>query len=160
MLNIRPYTKSDSKQVVNWLTDEKAFRLWCADRFKSFPLTAQEFDSIYRNGSPLLGFIAEDCGNVIGHLFMQQRENGICKFGLIIVDSTKRGHGYGGRMLEAAIEYAKTHLSAKKIILSVFEDNTSAYLCYKKLGFTENGNIVPIKIIGSHKDYIELEKVL
>lgn len=160
MLTIRPYTQSDSIHVVNWLTDEKAFRLWCADRFKNFPLTAEEFDSIYRNGSPLLGFIAEDCNTIVGHLFMQQRENGICKFGLIIVDSTKRGNGYGKKMLETAFEYAKSCLSAKKVILSVFKDNISAYLCYKKLGFTENGNVVPIEILGINKDYIELEKTL
>ena len=160
MITLRPYTQEDSKLTVSWLTDEKAFRLWCADRFDNYPLSPEEFDTIYKDGSPLLGFIAEDEQTAVGHFFMNPQENGVCKFGLIIVDSKKRGQGYGKKMLETAICYAKKHMSAKKVILSVFTDNISAYKCYKDLGFKENGNFVSLEILGEKKDYIELEYLI
>ena len=95
MITLRQYNYCDAKKIVSWLTDERAFRLWCADRFKSYPLTAEVFDEMYSAGKEYNGMIALDGEEAIGHLFIQNLDKGTYKFGLIIVDSTKRGNGYG-----------------------------------------------------------------
>lgn len=56
----------------------------------------------------------------------------------VIVDSEKRGKGYGKKMLILAKKYAFEILKAKRITLGVFENNPSAYFCYKVSGFSEN----------------------
>ena len=59
------------------------------------------------------------------------------RFGFVIVDSSKRGKGYGKGMLELAIRYAFDILKAERITLGVFENNAPAYRCYKAVGFRD-----------------------
>ena len=61
----------------------------------------------------------------------------ILRFGFVIVDDTKRGKGYGKKMLELALKFAFEILKAEKVTLGVFENNPSAYYCYKAAGFQE-----------------------
>ncbi len=158
MLKLRPYKSSDAEIIVNWIEDEKAFRLWCADRFKNYPLSPEEFNKLYQNRNEVfLGMIAEDKGDIIGHFFIQKLQQDKYKFGLIIVDSTKRGKGYGKQMLQSALNYAKANLKATTVTLSVFDTNESAYKCYLNLGFKETGNYVTHILFEKEHKYIELE---
>ena len=162
MIGFRKYNKDDAKMIADWIKDEKAFRLWCADRFKKFPLQVDEFNQMYDNTdkSSFFGMIAEDNGECVGHLFFQILSEDKIKFGLIIVDDSKRGMGYGKRMLEAAISYAKNNLKAKTVTLSVFNSNVSAYKCYLSLGFKETGNKTVYDFFGEKHNYIELEYII
>lgn len=158
MLKLRPYKSSDAERIVNWIEDEKAFRLWCADRFENYPLLPEDFDKLYQNrNDDFFGMIAEDEDNIIGHFFIQRLQQDKYKFGLIIVDNTKRGKGYGKRMLLEALNYAKTNLKATTVTLSVFDINESAYKCYLNLGFKETGNYVTHILFEKEHKYIELE---
>ncbi len=158
MLKLRPYKSTDAKYIVNWIEDEKAFRLWCADRFENYPLLPEDFDKLYQNrNDDFFGMIAEDEGDIIGHFFIQRLQQDKYKFGLIIVDNTKRGKGYGKRMLLEALNHAKTNLKAKSVTLSVFDTNESAYKCYLNLGFKETGTYVTHNLFGKEHNYIELE---
>ena len=49
------------------------------------------------------------------------------RFGFVIVDSKKRGQGYGKNMLKLGLKYAKEIFGANKVSLGVFENNESAY---------------------------------
>lgn len=40
MIRLRPYKQSDSKEIVNWISDEKEFVMWCANNL-NYPLTVQ-----------------------------------------------------------------------------------------------------------------------
>lgn len=158
MLKLRPYKTSDAEHIVSWIEDENAFRLWCADRFKDYPLTAEEFNKLYqKRNEDFFGMIAEDEGYIIGHFFIQKLQQDKYKFGLIIVDNTKRGKGYGKKMLIEALNFAKTTLKAKYVTLSVFDTNESAYKCYLNLGFKETGNYITHTLFGKEHKYIELE---
>lgn len=156
MITLRPFTDNDASTVLGWIKDEKAFWLWCSDRFKSYPLSPEEFCLIYKDPS-MQGYIAQDAGQDIGHLFMQTLGQNKYKFGLIIVDSAKRGCGYGRKMLECAISFAKEKLNAKTITLCVFDENVSAYELYKKLGFEKTGNYTEPVLFGGQKKYFEME---
>ena len=59
------------------------------------------------------------------------------RFGFVVVDSEKRGKGYGKKMLQLGLKYAKEIYGAKKVSLGVFENNESAYHCYKAVGFQD-----------------------
>ncbi len=158
MIKLRPYTFEDANKIISWIPDEQSFFLWCADRFKTYPLSNEEFNKrLYTNNNVYKGFIAVDEGEVIGHLFIEHLQNDRYKFGLIIVDSSKRGKGYGKKMLIEALTFAKEEYGAKEVTLSVFDTNISAYNCYISLGFKETGNYVLHNILGKEQKYIELE---
>jgi RimJ/RimL family protein N-acetyltransferase len=64
-------------------------------------------------------------------------DNKILRFGWVIVDSDKRGRGYGKRILKLSLKYAFEIFMAEKVTIGVYEDNLPAYHCYKSVGFHE-----------------------
>jgi len=142
MLRLRPYKSCDAKYIVNWIKDEVSFRKWCADRYDSYPITANDMNSHYNAFAEADNFYemtAFDESGVVGHLIMRftDDEKHILRFGFVIVDNKKRGKGYGKEMLLLALEYAFEILKVQKVTLGVFENNKPAYYCYKAVGFKE-----------------------
>ncbi|MBR6402294.1 MAG: GNAT family N-acetyltransferase [Eubacterium sp.] len=146
-MKLRPYKKEDAEKIVSWIHDEVSFRKWCADRFEKYPITAEDMNYKYIdcNGDcdgsgiffPLTATVGDE---IVGHLFLRylDEEKTLVRIGFVIIDDTKRGMGYGRQMIELAVQYAKDKLNAKRITLGVFENNPSAYKCYKAAGFTED----------------------
>ena len=142
MLRLRPYKKCDAKYIVSWIKDEVSFRKWCADRYESYPINADDMNRHYSDFDELDTFFqmtAIDDSGVVGHLIMRfiDEEKKILRFGFVIVDDTKRGKGYGKELLQLSVKYAFEILRVEKITLGVFENNTSAYWCYKAAGFKD-----------------------
>jgi len=167
-LKLRPYKQADAETIVSWIKDERALRKWSSDRYGAYPITAADINYKYLdcNGDceepdnfyPLT--LVDESGPV-GHLILRYTDEAksIIRFGFVIVDDSKRGRGYGKRMLQMAIRYAFDMLKAEKITLGVFENNPSAYFCYKAAGFRE----IPMEkefifeILGEQWKCIELE---
>ena len=142
MLRLRPYKACDAGAVVSWIGDERAFRKWSADRFGSWPFTAADLNRHYdalEGSDSFFEFTAFDDGGPAGHLIMRftDERKTVLRFGFVIVDDKKRGRGYGREMLRLAVRYAFEFLKAEKITLGVFENNPSAYRCYRAAGFRE-----------------------
>ena len=145
-LKLRPYKPSDAKTIISWIKDEKAFRKWSSDRYESYPITAADINYKYLecNGDceeidNFYPMTAVDEEGLVGHLILRymNRDKSIIRLGFIIVDDSRRGMGYGKKMVQMAIQYAFDMLKAKKVTLGVFENNPSAYYCYKAAGFRE-----------------------
>ena len=148
ILRLRPYKSDDSKKIAEWLKDEVIFYRWGGYRFGEFPITAEKIDEKYsgQNGDckepdnfyPMIAF---DESGAVGHFIMRYigGDHAKIRFGWVIVDDTKRGKGYGKRMLEMGLQYAFRILKAKVVTIGVFENNVPAYHCYKSLGFHEAG---------------------
>lgn len=167
-LKLRPYKQADAETIVSWIKDERALRKWSSDRYGAYPITAADINYKYLdcNGDceepdnfyPLT--LVDESGPV-GHLILRYTDEAksIIRFGFVIVNDSKRGRGYGKRMLQMAIRYAFDMLKAEKITLGVFENNPSAYFCYKAAGFRE----IPMEkefifeILGEQWKCIELE---
>lgn len=167
-LKLRPYKSSDAEAIISWVKDERAFHKWSADRFGTYPITAEDINHKYLdcNGDcqepdnfyPLT--LVDESGPV-GHLILRYTDEAksVIRFGFVIVDDSKRGKGYGKKMLQMAIRYAFDMLKAEKITLGVFENNPPAYFCYKAAGFREPATekTFMIEILGEQWKCIELE---
>jgi len=144
MLQLRPYMASDASEIVKWTDNEYSFRQWCADRYESFPITADMMNEHYRKKDDTNMFRAmtaiDEKGKVVGHLTMRFTDHRmkIVRFGFVIIDPKKRGKGYAKEMLELAKKYAFETLRAEKITLVVFDTNKPAYSCYKSVGFKKD----------------------
>ena len=142
MLRLRPYKACDAAAIVSWSEDEAAFRNWSADRFSTFPITAEDLNRHYEamaESDSFFEFTAFDKSGPLGHLIMRftNDEKTTLRFGFVIVDPCKRGQGYGREMLNLAIRYAFDFLKVERITLGVFENNLPAYRCYRAAGFQE-----------------------
>ncbi len=167
-LKLRPYKPKDGEAIASWIKDERALRKWSSDRYGAFPITADDINYKYLkcNGDceeedNFYPMTAVDENGPVGHLILRytNAEKTTIRLGFIIVDDSKRGRGYGKRMIQMAIRYAFDMLKAEKITLGVFDNNPSAYYCYKAAGFRE----IPMEqesvytIFGEKWKCIELE---
>lgn len=139
MLRLRPYKSSDAETIVQWLGDERAFRLWCADRYDHYPISPADMDAYYRAEEGIYPMTAEDEGNILGHLTLRYMDQGQreVRLGFIIVDPVRRGRGCGRELVQLAARYAMLFLGAEIISLVAFEENIRAYTCYLAAGFKD-----------------------
>ena len=139
-MELRNYQKDDANIILTWINNERELRLWSADRYGDYPITASDINNNYdeciknNNFYPLTMI---DDGKVIGHLILRNpnEDKSVIRLGFIIVDNSIRGRGYGKKIIELAINYAREILKAKEINLGVFTCNTNALMCYEKSGF-------------------------
>lgn len=160
MLRLRPYKKDDAETILSWIKDEKAFYKWTAGILGEYPISVEQFNAV----SNLMAFTAIDDNEIIG-FFTMRRPNEFfeeLRFGFVIVDSEKRGQGYGKKMLELGLKYAKEIFGANKVSLGVFENNKSAYFCYKATGFEDVSQyeIEKYTVMGEEWNCLELEMKL
>jgi RimJ/RimL family protein N-acetyltransferase len=165
-LRLRPYKPSDAEKIVSWIKDEEALRKWSSDRFGNFPITSDDINNKYlkNNGDCVeqdnfYPFTAFDDSGVVGHLILRytDTEKKVIRFGFVIVDDTQRGKGYGKKMLVLATKFAFDIFGAEKITLGVFDNNESAYHCYKSVGFVENGEEMFCEMFGKQWRIVEME---
>lgn len=140
-MKLRNYIDSDANEIIKWIKDERALKQWSADRYGNFPITADDINNNYIECISFGNFypmtLVDNC-NIAGHITLRNPDSNhkeIIRLGFIIVDDRLRGKGYGKILIQEAIKYAKTNLNAKEITLAVFENNDSAYHCYKSVGF-------------------------
>ena len=140
MFTIEKYKNTDADKILSWLSDEKSFRQWSADKYKTYPSAADDmnlfYDSISKDGAKQYMFCDE--GKAIGHFVLRPQCSERLKtvrIGFIIVDTSVRGKGYGRAMLELAIPFVFDEFNAERITLGVFENNSKAKKCYESVGF-------------------------
>lgn len=140
MLRIRPFKISDANLMINWIKDERIFRMWCVDKF-NYPLTIEQlqaYQNEYEQNEFGWIFVAlDEQGTPIGHFVMRMAnyEKESVHLGLVVIDSKKRGLGYGKEMVELAVKYAFELLGVKRVTLAVYDVNPGAKQCYEKVGF-------------------------
>ena len=135
MLRLRPYNLNDTEKILSWSKDEKTFYKWTAGVLGDYPLSKEQFSKVANH----MAFTAIDDDETVGFFTMRKPSNSfdVLRFGFVVVDSEKRGKGYGKRMLQLGLKYAKEIYGAKKVSFGVFENNEPAYYCYKAVGFKD-----------------------
>lgn len=165
MLELRLYKNTDAQFIIKWLKTECAFRQWCADRYKSYPITAEDMNHYYSQYSndELYKLTAVDEDEIIGHLTIRFIDDArkIARLGFVIVDDTKRGKGYGKQLVSSALKYAFDELKADKVTLGVFENNSPAVHCYLSCGFkiVEKEILESYQCMGETWNCIEMEVI-
>ena len=135
MIRLRLYNVSDADKILSWSNDERAFYKWSAGVLGEYPITNEQFGFV----NNLMAFTAIDDDEVVGFFTMRRPTEKFdeLRFGFVVVDPEKRGKGYGKAMLQLGTKFAKEIFGAKKVSLGVFENNESAYYCYKAVGFKD-----------------------
>lgn len=135
MIRIRPYKSADADIILSWCRDEKSFYQWSAGVLGNYPITQDDFSFVEK----LMPFTAFDESGILG-FFTFRKPNESCnelRFGFVIVDPERRGQGLGKAMLRQGLKFAFELYGADKVSLGVFENNPSAYYCYKAIGFKD-----------------------
>ena len=150
-MRLRPFTIHDAPIILSWIADKTAFWKWSADRYPVYPPKAEDMAAQYAAENIFPFTAIDDEGKVVGHIVLRYPEPSktTIRFGFVIVDNHLRGIGYGKQILRLAIQKARQEFGAKKITLSVFDNNPSAFHCYTSVGF---------KVTGTDTYFIDEEK--
>ena len=120
MLRLRKYKTSDAQVITKWLKNEYAFRQWSADRYESYPITADDMNQYYSqyNDDALYILTAIDENEITGHITIRFIDDArkVARLGFVIVDDSKRGKGYGKQLVSSALNYTFNELKADKAI--------------------------------------------
>ncbi len=141
-MRIRPYIPNkDYEYISKWIDDERTHAFWSANRFP-YPITPESFHDFLKKISierTDCAYVAtENNGQVVGFFcYSVNTEDNIGFLKFVIVDKTKRGNGYGKKMLNLAVQYAFQITGATAVQLNVFNENIAAKQCYEKVGFVE-----------------------
>ena len=162
MLRLRPYRKNDSHKIVTWAQDENTFYKWSEGRLGGFPVSAERMEQAVSgriDNEKYFPFVAFDEDGIEGFFTLRQpgEVSGELSFGYVILNPEARGKGYGKQMLQLGIKFAFELYGASKVTLEVFENNPSAYHCYKAVGFIENGYSLTYNIGNEEWKSIEME---
>lgn len=156
-LRLRPYNEHDADVILSWCKDERAFYKWSAGVLGEYPISKEQFGFVNK----LMAFTAIDDNELIGFFTMRRPSESFdeLRFGFVVVDPEKRGQGFGKRMLQLGIKFAGEIFGAKKVSLGVFENNESAYYCYKAVGFKDIVSEEPERytLLGEEWKCLELE---
>ena len=163
MLGLRPFRSPDAKTIITWTREPEEFYKWSAGIMGDYPVSEKkllEAVSGREDNTKFFPFVAFDESGLVGFFTIRIPGNDDRKvrFGFVIVDPMKRGHGYGSRMLRLGLKYAFEIYGANEVSLGVFDNNMAAYHCYKSVGFRENGDRVIYKICG--KDWTDIEMTI
>ncbi len=84
-------------------------------------------------------FTAFDETGIVGFFTLRNPDESLdeLRFGFVIVNPDMRGKGYGKGMLLLGLKFVFEMYGAKRASLGVFENNLSAYYCYKAVGFRD-----------------------
>jgi RimJ/RimL family protein N-acetyltransferase len=82
--------------------------------------------------------VADDA--IVGEIRIDPSWMGFGEIGMMVAAGS-RGRGVGTALVEAAIEWSRSH-GLHKLALGVFPHNQAAIALYRKCGFTEEGRLV------------------
>ncbi|KAI7898972.1 acyl-CoA N-acyltransferase, partial [Cokeromyces recurvatus] len=109
-------------------------------------ITVNEMEEFIRtNGNPYTLLFAFDEGKVVGTVQIKPLNQDEAAISLFSVSPTCQSHGFGGRLIRAALSEMKT-LGFKNCVLHVFNNRTELLAWYKKIGFKETGEQVSFSV--------------
>ncbi len=162
MLWLRTFRSPDAKTIISWTSKPEEFYKWSAGIMGDYPVSEKKFLEVVAARVDSTGYfplVAFDESGLVGFFIVRipGEDDRKVRFGFVIVDPMKRGHGYGSQMLRLGLKYMFEIYGAYEVSLGVFDNNMSAYHCYKSVGFRENGIHEIYRICG--KDWTDIEMV-
>jgi len=134
MLRIRKIKSSDWQYFCKWWKDEDLAKLTSGVSESSEQVLRGYFKDMLKNSQNYY-FMVEVDGQVIGNVSLVFEAENVFEIQIVIGEKEFWEQGYGTEAILLSVEFAKTKLNAKKIILKVRRENLRAIRAYEKCGF-------------------------
>lgn len=145
MIKLEPLQKEDFKKILLWNEGKSAeFLLQWSGPFYEYPLTEGQLekyfdDYISKETDTLFVFkiINVETKEMLGtiELDVKDKINKIGRVARFLIGESCRGKGIGKEALSEVVSFGFKKLNLNRITLGVYDFNTNAIYCYKKVGF-------------------------
>ena len=134
------FDRKNYADLISWIDNEEILMQFAGPAFK-FPLTPEQLDiSLSDQNRKMFRIVSNETNLSIGHCEIYLSGNA-AKIGRILIgDKEQRGKGLGQQIVNLLLDRAFSKYDKTMVELNVFDWNTVAIKCYKKVGFTINPN--------------------
>lgn len=135
MIELLPFDISHAPELISKIKDEKMLLQFAGPAYR-FPLTKEQLAQDLSNENRTLFRVVEaESRMTIGHAQILLKEKTFLLGRILIWDENNRGKGYGKKLVLQLAEYGFRHFDKDTAELNVYDWNTGAIECYKKVGF-------------------------
>lgn len=135
MVTLHPFTIEDAPLLISKIKDERMLLQFAGPAYR-FPLTAEQLQKDLSDENRTLFKITDQSGQIIGHAQIFLKEKTFLLGRILIWDENNRGKGYGKKVMHELLRYGFSHFDRETAELNVYDWNTGAIECYRKVGFT------------------------
>lgn len=136
MIVLQPFDIHDAPELIANIKDKRSL-LQFAGPMYSFPLTADQLEiDLSDENRTLFKIIDGENQNTIGHAQIFLKEKTFLLGRILIWDENNRGKGYGKKVMQELLKYGFSNFNRELAELNVYDWNTGAIECYKKVGFS------------------------
>jgi len=130
---LAPAADADFDEVMGWFPDEDAVNDWSGPRFR-FPFTGETFREDCRTN---LGtsYVLRNSNNELAAFGQSYERDGRGHLARLVSNPAFRRQGAGRQLIQMIIAVLETTHNYDEYSLFVYRHNTSAYECYRSLGF-------------------------
>ncbi|THV56962.1 GNAT family N-acetyltransferase [Chryseobacterium candidae] len=134
MITLQPFTIHDAPQLISKIKDERMLLQFAGPAYR-FPLTEKQLETDLSDEKRTLFKIKDQTGSTIGHAQIFLKEKTFLLGRILIWDENNRGKGYGKKVMQELLKYGFSHFDKETAELNVYDWNTGAIECYRKVGF-------------------------
>ncbi|UWX61337.1 GNAT family N-acetyltransferase [Chryseobacterium oranimense] len=135
MIQLLPFTIEDSLELISKIKDKRMLLQFAGPAYH-FPLTKEQLEIDLENENRFMFRVFDETEQkVIGHAQIFLKENTFLLGRILIWDENNRGKGYGKKIVQNLLQYGFSHFNRETAELNVYDWNTGAIECYKKVGF-------------------------
>lgn len=135
MIELLPFDIDHAPELISKIKDKKMLLQFAGPAYH-FPLTKEQLVQDLSNENRTLFRVVEtESGATIGHAQILLKEKTFLLGRILIWDENNRGKGYGKKLVGQLADYGFMHFDKDTAELNVYDWNTGAIECYKKVGF-------------------------
>ncbi|MCS4300823.1 GNAT family N-acetyltransferase [Chryseobacterium sp. BIGb0232] len=141
MIELQPFSIVDAPVLISKIKDKRSLLQFAGPMYR-FPLTEGQLEmDLSDENRTLFKVVDVKHQNTIGHAQIFLKEKTFLLGRILIWDENNRGKGYGKKVMQELLKYGFSHLNRELAELNVYDWNTGAIECYKKVGFTIDPDI-------------------
>lgn len=142
MIALQPFHIQDASALISNIKDKRSL-LQFAGPMYSFPLTEEQLDrDLSDENRTLFKIVDVESQNTIGHAQIFLKEKTFLLGRILIWDENNRGKGYGKKVMQELLKYGFRNFGRELAELNVYDWNTGAIECYKKVGFAIDPDVI------------------
>lgn len=142
MIELQLFGLNDASELISNIKDQKALLQFAGPMYR-FPLTEDQIEIDLSDERRTLFKIVEiENQNTIGHAQIFLKEKTFLLGRILIWDENNRGKGYGKKVMRELLKYGFSHFNRELAELNVYDWNTGAIECYKKVGFSIDPDVI------------------
>lgn len=136
MIALQPFDIHDAPELITNIKDKRSLLQFAGPMYR-FPLTAEQLEGDLSDENRTLFKIVDiENQNTIGHAQIFLKEKTFLLGRILIWDENNRGKGYGKKVMQELLKYGFSKFKRELAELNVYDWNTGAIECYKKVGFS------------------------